>query len=129
MNYMHYCPNCGKPFSQEGTQANCTTCGMPGTYLHMTAEEWDSASTFEKDNAIKNVTETKHSENLDRKIYNEVTAMHKKVTFMFIVTIISLVISIVSGIVAYNYISKINKAFNSFNTGLENSLDDYNLDD
>ena len=27
------------------------------------------------------------------------------------------------------YISKINKAFNSFNTGLENSLDDYNLDD
>ena len=55
--------------------------------------------------------------------------MHKKVTFMFIVTIISLVISIVSGIVAYNYISKINKAFNSFNTGLENSLDDYNLDD
>ena len=95
----------------------------------MTAEEWDSASTFEKDNAIKNATETKHSENLDRKIYNEVTAMHKKVTFMFIVTIISLVISIVSGIVAYNYISKINKAFNSFNTGLENSLDDYNLDD
>ena len=106
MNYMHYCPNCGKPFSKEGTQANCTTCGMPGTYLHMTAEEWDSASTFEKDNAIKNATETKHSENLDRKIYNEVTAMHKKVTFMFIVTIISLVISIVSGIVAYTIYQK-----------------------
>ena len=134
MKYIHYCPNCDKTFSEEGTQANCTTCGMPGTYLHMTSDEWETASTLEKDNAIKNATESKTSAsgNIEHKIYREVTAMHKKITFMFVVTIISLILSISSLVVAFNYVKKINKTFSSFSSGFENSLDDlddYDLDD